>query len=82
YMACAVPVVASPVGANNDVVTVHCGLMAETTEEWIQAIRTMRDDPALRQRMGKAGRQRVVERYSLKTALSRFAEVIHLAAKS
>ena len=81
YMACAVPVVASPVGANVDVVTPASGLMAGTTNEWVQALKMIRDDPSLRQRMGEAGRQRVVEHYSLHTALPKLAEVIHMAAR-
>ncbi|MDO8775159.1 MAG: glycosyltransferase family 4 protein [Burkholderiaceae bacterium] len=80
YMACAVPVVASPVGANADVVTPECGLMAITTDEWVQALKAIRDDAGLRQRMGEAGRQRVVEHYSLHTALPKLAEVIYMAA--
>ena len=79
YMACAVPVVASPVGANADVVTPECGLMASTTDEWVQALKAIRDDAGLRQRMGEAGRQRVVEHYSLHTALPKLAEVIYMA---
>ena len=81
YMACAVPVVASPVGANADVVTSECGLMANTQDEWVQALKTVRDDAGLRQRMGEAGRQRVVEHYSLHTALPKLAEVIRMAAR-
>jgi hypothetical protein len=80
YMACAVPVVASPVGANADVVTLECGLMARSAAEWLQALRTIRDDVDLRQRMGEAGRQRVVDHFSLHTALPKLAEVILLAA--
>ncbi len=81
YMACAVPVVASPVGANVDVVTAECGLLANTPQEWVQALRALRDDRALRSRMGEAGRQRVVEHYSLHTALPTLAQVIHRVAK-
>ena len=81
YMACAVPVVASPVGANAEVVTPECGLMAGTTNDWVQALKTIRDDTSLRQRMGEAGRQRVVEQYSLHTALPKLAEVIYMAAR-
>ena len=81
YMACAVPVVASPVGANGDVVTLASGLMAGTANEWVQALKTIRDDASLRQRMGEAGRQRVVEHYSLHMALPKLAEMIYMAAR-
>ena len=47
YMACGVPVVASPVGANADVVTAECGLLANTPEEWVQALRVLTGRPWL-----------------------------------
>jgi glycosyltransferase involved in cell wall biosynthesis len=80
YMACALPVVASPVGANSDVVTPECGLLARTSQEWELALRTLRDHQAMRARMGEAGRQRVVEHYSLEIALPRLASLIHQVA--
>jgi glycosyltransferase involved in cell wall biosynthesis len=76
YMACAVPVVASPVGANAVVVTPACGLLARTPAEWLEALRWMRDHPGERRQMGEAGRQRIEEAYSLQVAVPRFAEVI------
>ena len=81
YMACAVPVIASPVGANVDVVTADCGLLARKPDEWVRALRILRDDRGLRLRMGEAGRQRIVEYYSLQTALPKLAEVIYRAAR-
>lgn len=82
YMACGVPVVASPVGANVEVVTNECGLLAGSAVEWLAGLRTLRDSPALRQRLGDAGRERVVANYSLHTAVPKLAEVIrHAAAK-
>lgn len=80
YMACGVPVVASPVGANVEVVTNECGLLARSSTEWLAGLRTLRDNPSLRQRLGDAGRQRVVESYSLHTAVPKLAEVIRHAA--
>jgi glycosyltransferase involved in cell wall biosynthesis len=76
YMACAVAVVASPVGANAVVVTPACGLLASTPAEWLEALRWMRDHPGERRQMGEAGRQRIEEAYSLQVAVPRFAEVI------
>lgn len=81
YMACAVPVVASAVGANVDVVTQDCGLLARTAQDWTNNLRQLRDHPAMRQRMGEAGRQRVEDLYSLHTALPKMAAVIRKVAK-
>jgi glycosyltransferase involved in cell wall biosynthesis len=81
YMACGVPVIASPVGANCDVVTPDCGLLAATDDEWLQAFRFMRDQPAQRARMGEAGRSRIVDHYSLHQHLPRLAAIIHQVAR-
>ena len=76
YMACAVPVIASPVGANSDVVNSECGFLAATPQEWIDALRTLRDQPSLRIEMGQAGRKRVEQHYSLHHNLPVLTEVI------
>jgi glycosyltransferase involved in cell wall biosynthesis len=75
YMACAVPVIASPVGANVDLVTSECGLLALDTQEWLDALRKLRDQPGIRSKMGEAGRARVVAHYSLHLSLPILANV-------
>ena len=77
YMACAVPVVASRVGANIDVVDAECGLLASNAHEWLAALRFLRDRQDLCKQMGEAGRERVVQHYSLERNLPVLAEVIH-----
>jgi glycosyltransferase involved in cell wall biosynthesis len=65
YMACAVPAIASPVGANNGVMNTDCGIFATTAQEWRSALIRLLDDAALRRKLGSAGRDRAVEHYSL-----------------
>ena len=56
-MAAGKPVIASPVGANRQVVRHGInGFLADTTEEWTQALRQLAD-PALRQAHGRRGAQ-------------------------
>jgi glycosyltransferase involved in cell wall biosynthesis len=76
YMACGIPVVASHVGANVEVVTPECGFLAADSGAWLAALRRLRDEPQLRRRMGVAARERVAEHYSLQTALPTMANVI------
>ena len=66
YMACGLPVIASPVGVNSKIVEHGVnGFLAETQEEWEAALSTLIADSDLRQQMGKAGREKVEREYSL-----------------
>ena len=76
YMACGIPVVASPVGANVDVVLDSCGLLASDAHAWVESLRLLRANDDLRRRMGVAGRQRVEKAYSLHSALPTLADTI------
>src|SRR5438105_7407095 len=81
YMAVGIPVVASRVGVNTDIVSdAETGFCVSTTEEWIAALRRLVADPALRERMGAAGRARVTERYSIQVIAPRMATVLTSAA--
>jgi glycosyltransferase involved in cell wall biosynthesis len=66
-LATGVPVVCSPAGINREIVEdgVH-GFWANTEEEWIEKLEILINDHGLRRKMGIAGRERVIERYSLK----------------
>ena len=76
YMACGLPVVASPVGVNKELVKHGVnGFLADSTEDWMQALKTLCNDPALRERMGAAGRRLVEEHYSLEGCAPKFADL-------
>jgi glycosyltransferase involved in cell wall biosynthesis len=79
-MACAIPVLASRVGANVEAVPAECGFLVESPAEWLAAFRKLAADPALRARLGAAGRQWVEKRYSLRSALPVLGGVIRQAA--
>ena len=80
YMACGLPVVASPVGVNSDIVEHGVnGFLAETDDDWRVAIETLLNDADLRRRMGQAGRQKVEEHYSLQVWGPRVAEMLRSA---
>ncbi len=77
YMACGIPVIASPVGVNRDIVTHGVnGFLATTEEEWRLAIEQLVGDPELRKRMGEAGRVTAVEHYSIQQHGPRLAQWI------
>jgi len=64
YMACGLPVVASPVGVNSSLVEVGInGFLASSNAEWVLALGKLREDLSLRIAMGAAGRRKVEDRY-------------------
>lgn len=81
YMACAVPVIASRVGANIDVVQTDCGFLAVDERDWVCALRLLRDQSSTRRQMGEAGRRRVDQYYSLRRNLPVLADIIHKTIK-
>jgi glycosyltransferase involved in cell wall biosynthesis len=67
-MSCEVPVVATTGGALPEVVGTsgESGILVEPNnpEALVDAIRQLLDDPTARERLGKNGRQRVIERFT------------------
>ena len=81
YMACGLPVVASPVGVNRQMVTPgENGFLASTEAEWREALERLIADPSLRTQMGKNGRALAERSYSLAVQaprlISLFREVV------
>lgn len=76
YMACGIPCVASPFGAALEIIKHdENGLFADSPGDWRDAFARLRD-PALRRRLGEAGRATVEERYSLKRAAPRLLDLL------
>lgn len=77
YQAAGLPVVANPVGVQTELVRDgQTGFLATTTEEWIAAVRRLAADPALRSRLGRAGRRQVEERYSIAAGARLWLELL------
>lgn len=82
YMACGLPVVASPVGANCEIVEPDKnGLLANDGAQWTTALRRLATDVALRQRLGDAGRETVERRYSVQAQAPRLLALLQDAAR-
>jgi glycosyltransferase involved in cell wall biosynthesis len=80
YMACGLPVVASAVGANIDIVRQgEDGFLAADAAAWQDSLEQLITSPSLRTRMGRAGRARVEREYSVAVQAPRLANALHNA---
>lgn len=80
YMGCGLPVVASPVGVNRQIVVPGVnGYLADSQEDWLVALEALHADPALRKVLGAAGRKKAEAAYSLQTAAPK---LLHLLQSS
>lgn len=84
YMACGLPVVASPVGVNRQIVIEgENGVLAETADEWQRALEALLVlGPRGRRAMGSVGRKRVENWYSLRVQAPRFLAALREAERS
>ncbi len=77
YMSLGIPTICSNVGANRDVISNGLnGLLCTTTEDWVNAVKSLVNDCKLRRRLGDAGRQTIEERFSAEQCASLFTKVV------
>lgn len=66
YLSLGIPAIAQSVGVNKLIIEHEVnGFIADTTSEWLHAIRTLLQDTQLRTTMGKAGRAKMIQSYSI-----------------
>ncbi|NQV54072.1 MAG: glycosyltransferase family 4 protein [Flavobacteriales bacterium] len=76
YMALEIPTIMSPVGVNTEIIQDgENGFLAAHEDEWFEKLSKLIDDPALRVRLGKAGRKTVENQYSVKANLQHYMEL-------
>jgi glycosyltransferase involved in cell wall biosynthesis len=78
YMAAGLPIVASPVGFNCELVQHGVnGFLADSDNEWEEFLARLLQDRELRQRMGQEGRQFVEKEFSLRPTFAKLLNVIN-----
>lgn len=76
YMACGLPVVASPVGMNAEALGCgEAGLAATTEQQWLDALVFLFEHREQRRRIGTLGRARFLERYDLPVVTRKLAQI-------
>lgn len=79
-MACAVPVIASPVGVNTEIIEDGVnGYLASSPDEWAAQLRSLLADPNTRQQLGQSGREKIIQSYSLQAHAPRLLQLLHRA---
>jgi glycosyltransferase involved in cell wall biosynthesis len=82
YMACGVPVVASPVGVNVEIVNENCcGQLAESVTEWTEALTGILSSKSRQSELGMAGREAVEQKYSLQAQAPVLAGILRSVAQ-
>ena len=77
YMACGLPVVASPIGVNRQIVEEGInGFLAEGAHAWVAKLALLLSDADLNQKLGQAGRRRVEEEYCLQKVGPRLVNLL------
>ena len=76
YMACGVPVVASPVGMNAPVLALGGGLGPSRWEDWADALDCLLTHEARGAQIARQGRQAVVDNYSLRVLAPKLAAIL------
>jgi glycosyltransferase involved in cell wall biosynthesis len=77
YMACGLPVVASPVGMNADILQKgSVGFGAASEGDWVDQLDVLLRNPELGFRMGRTGREVVSKNYSVEALAPRLAQIL------
>lgn len=80
YMARAIPVLASPVGANREIVRHGVdGFHVVTPDDWATSLLALARDRELRARMGASARARVETTYSVRAVVPQYLDVLRRA---
>ena len=77
YMSLEIPTIMSPVGVNTEIIENGInGFLANTNEEWIEKLSLLIENEALRVKLGKAGYQTVVEKYSVESQKDKYVKLL------
>ncbi len=80
FMACGVPVVATAVGVNREIIEDGGnGFLAATDQEWINKLGALLSDSSLRKKLGQEGRRTVEKHYSLAANASKLISTLREA---
>jgi glycosyltransferase involved in cell wall biosynthesis len=75
YMALAIPTLMSPVGVNTEIIQNGVnGFLPNTDDEWVDVLSKLIENKECRKKIGDAGRQTVIDRYSVEAWKDKYVE--------
>lgn len=80
YMALGIPTIATAIGTNFRVITNdESGLLipVDDTQAWVNAIERLLQDATLREKLGKAGRDKVVKQFSISANKKTYLDILN-----
>ncbi len=82
YMACGVPTIMSHVGVNSEIIRHgENGFLATSQREWVDYLSQLIENTDLRHKLGNAGREKVVQNYSVNANKVKYLEVLNSLIK-
>lgn len=77
YMALEIPTIMSPIGVNTEIIQDGInGFLAKSEQEWVEKLSILIESKELREKIGKAGRKTVENRYSTEAQKEAFLKII------
>ncbi len=77
YAACGIPGIASDVGMNREVTLPnHTGFLANTTDEWLNLINELKNNPQKKKELGHNARKLVEEKYCLQVTVQKWISLL------
>ncbi|HEB62417.1 MAG TPA: glycosyltransferase [Bacteroidetes bacterium] len=78
YMAFGLPTVATNVGTTPRIIShLENGWLVKTDSEWVDALETLINDPALRKRLGHAARESVLKKFSKNVIKTQYLSILN-----
>jgi glycosyltransferase involved in cell wall biosynthesis len=78
YMALEIPTIMSPVGVNKKIIQDGLnGFLAITEDEWFDKLSQLIESKELREKLGKAGRETVEDKYSVKANAHKYLDALN-----
>lgn len=81
YLACGIPVVGNVYGATKDILNEKNSLAVHSSEEWLNALESLIQQPQLRAQLGHAGRLHAEAHFDHQITAKQLLEVIHAASQ-